>query len=196
MEKTDLSYKRRTYFIEKKFQSRFIMKFCFLVMLSGGITIGLVYLFSQEATTVAIVNSRVMVRSTADFMLPLLLQTVAIAVVLTGLATVGVTLFVSHRIAGPLYRFKKVAESLEKGDFSRGFVLRTHDELQDVAESMNAMIKANRLQIGGAQELAGILKHNLDKFVDGDVATGKISSLQEMKRVAKELQAVVDKFKT
>jgi signal transduction histidine kinase len=196
MEKTDLSNKRRNYFIEKKFQSQFIIKFCLLVVFGGLVTIALVYLFSRQATTVAIVNSRVVVRTAADFLLPILIQTVAIAVTLTGLGVIFVTLLVSHRIAGPLYRFKKAMEGMERGDFSRGFTLRTHDQLQDVAVSVNQMLKSNRQQLGAIQEMTAVLKRNLDKYSDGDVAAGKLSSLQEMKRVAAELDAVAGKFKT
>jgi signal transduction histidine kinase len=196
MEKIDLAHKRRTYFIEKKFQLQFITKFCFLVILGGFVTAGLVYFLSRQATTVAIVNSRIVVRSTADFLLPLLIQTVAVAVVLTGCATIAITLFVSHRIAGPLFRFKRIMEAMERGDFSRGFRLRTKDQLQDFAESMNKMLRVNREQIVMIQELTKILKHACEKISDTDVVHDKATSLHELKSAVRELAAVTDRYKT
>lgn len=194
MEKNNTA-KRRIYFIDKKFQSNFILKFCLLALFGGVITIGLLYLLAGSATTVSIVNSRVMVRSTADFLLPVLFQTVVVAFVVTALATIVVTMYVSHKIAGPLFRFRKVVEGIGQGDFSRTFKLRTNDQMQELAESMNQMIKANRLRIGNVKELTGMLKSNLDHINEQDVNPGKASTLNEMKRVARELKAVADGFK-
>ncbi|MGE5307927.1 MAG: hypothetical protein ACM3OC_02445 [Deltaproteobacteria bacterium] len=187
--------KRRIYFIEKKFQAQFILRFCLLVILAGLAAVGLLYWLSGKATTVSIVNSRVVVRSTADFLLPVLLQTVAVVFTLTALATIAVTLFVSHKIAGPLYRFKKVTEGLERGDFSRGFKLRNNDQMQDIAEGLNGMIKANRQRLGVVKELAAIIRNNAEKIGTEDVPAAKQPLLAEIKRVSRELKELSDSFK-
>ena len=126
--------KRRIYFIEKSFQAKFIMKFCGLTGLGGILTIGLLYLWARGATTVSIVNSRVVVTTAANFILPLLIQTVSIVTILVAIATMAVTLFVSHKIAGPLYRFKKIMEALGEGDFLSHVSIRKGDQLQDLAK--------------------------------------------------------------
>ena len=109
--------KRRILFIDKKFQARFIVNFCSLVAIGGVVITGLLYLLTMRSNTVSFVNSRVVVQSTADFLLPLLVQTVCIVMIIIGLFTVVVTLLVSHKIAGPLYRLKKVINTLGEGDF-------------------------------------------------------------------------------
>lgn len=190
------SNKRKIYFIDKQFQTKFIIKFCLVVISGGLLTIGLVYLFSSRATTVSIVNGNVVVRRTADFLLPVLLQTVAIVVALTALATIGVTLFVSHRIAGPMYRFRKVLENVEKGDFSHGFKLRTHDQLKELADSLNQMIRVNRLQVATMKEFAGIAKRSLDRIEERDLTSNKAHHLKEARDAIDELKAVADKYKT
>jgi len=50
-------------------------------------------------------------------------------------------LFYSHKIAGPVYRFKKVTEEVAKGNFDIEINLRKNDEFKDLAESMNTMIR-------------------------------------------------------
>ena len=95
--------RRKNYFIEKSFQTKFILKFCTLVVIGALLTISIVYFFAMRSTTVAIVNSSVVVKTTADFLLPALLQTVAVVMILIGLATIIVTLFTSHQIACLLY---------------------------------------------------------------------------------------------
>jgi methyl-accepting chemotaxis protein len=47
---------------------------------------------------------------------------------------------VSHRIAGPLYRFRKVFESMAQGDLTQRAGVRTKDYLGRDAEAINEMI--------------------------------------------------------
>ena len=53
--------------------------------------------------------------------------------------------FISHKIAGPLYRFEKDINSLAKdGDLTRIFRLRKRDEMQELAEALNTMVSGFR----------------------------------------------------
>ena len=133
--------RRKNYFIERSFQSGFILKFCLLVVSGGLFTIGMLYFLGKDSTTVAVVNSSVVVKTTADFLLPLLIQTFAVTFILVGLATIIVTLFVSHKIAGPLYRLKKAMQELGEGNLSAEVKLRDSDALKDIAEAFNHMAK-------------------------------------------------------
>jgi len=167
MNNTAGPHRRRNYFIEKKFQADFILKFCLLVTAGGSLTICLVYFLAAQATTVSIVHSRVAVRSTADFILPVLIQTVAVTVVLVGLATIVVALLFSHKIAGPLYRFKKVLEALEQGDFSSAFKIRTLDQLQILAGSLNGVVVKNRDQLIALKKAFKSLEKDLEALSEG-----------------------------
>lgn len=189
-------YKRRVYFIEKKFQAKFILKFCALVALGGLLTIGLLYLLAMRSTTVSFVNSRVVVRTTADFLLPVLIQTVAIATIIVGLATIAVTLFVSHKIAGPLFRLKKVMGELENGDFSADFHIRHLDQLQDLATAFNEAIRKIREKIQALKDGLKVLKDGLDDISENEIAESKRSLLAELKEAAEELNKASRYFKT
>jgi nitrogen fixation/metabolism regulation signal transduction histidine kinase len=133
--------RRKNYFIERSFQAKFIVKFCILVGAGGLLTIGMLYLLAMRSTTVAIVNSEVLVKTTADFLLPILIQTVSVVVFLVSITTIIVTLFVSHKIAGPLYRLKKAMHDLGEGDFSAEINLRRFDQLKDIAQDFNNMAR-------------------------------------------------------
>jgi len=132
--------KRRNYFIDKGFQSKFIIRFCLLVAAAGLVVLAMVYALAKNATTVSIVNSRVVVRTMADFLFPVLIQTFLVATVLVGIATAVMTLFISHRIAGPAFRFKKVLGALGASDFSGKCIIRKKDYLQDVASAISRMM--------------------------------------------------------
>ncbi len=176
--------KRRNYFIDKDFQANFILKFCILVVATGAFAIVVLYAVAGKATTVSFVNSRVIVQTAADFIFPLLIQTFIVTTIVVGLATVIATVFISHRIAGPVYRFKKVLASLGEGDFSLGCKIRPTDSLQDVALAFSTM-------------LANVRK--TFELVDKDLAKlkGKLDggSLEEIKKSVSEMDKALHNFK-
>ena len=190
------AYKRRIYFIENEFQARFILKFCLLVIVGGLLTVGILYLLAMRATTVSIVDSRVVVQNTANFILPVLIQTVIIVMVIVGLAVIAVTLFVSHKIAGPLYRFKKAIQALTEGDFSSEFKIRRLDQLQDLADAFNGMINKVRAELKALKYNFGSLKEKLDNISEHEIAEHKRPHLSELKRVSAELNKIIDYFRT
>lgn len=56
------------------------------------------------------------------------------------------TIFVSHKIAGPLYRFSKAFEEMENGNYRARVFLRKLDEGHPVAQELNsALEKTDRL---------------------------------------------------
>mgnify|MGYP001563273476 CR=1 FL=1 len=187
--------RRHIYFIEKSFQARFIMKFCGLVALGGILTIGLLYLWAARATTVSIVNSRVIVTTTADFILPLLIQTVILVTLIMAIATIAVTLFVSHKIAGPLYRFKKILEAMGEGDFLSQVRIRKGDQLQDIAKIFDDMIAKNRVKIKALKADLGIFKEKLSKISESEISEHKRAYLSELKRISSEIDGLISHFK-
>ena len=159
-------YKRRTYYIEKKFQAKFIIQFCLLLATGSLLTVALVYWLARHSTTVAIVNGHVAVHSTAEYLLPLMLQTVFIELVVASLATIVMTLLASHKIAGPLYRLKVMFSGLAEGDLSAKMNLRKGDQLKTVADAYNEAInklndKVARLKNASSME---DVRKQLDKF--------------------------------
>ena len=189
-------HKRRNYLIDREFQIKFILKFCALVAAGGLLFMGILYFSVMQSTAVSIVNSRVMVRSTADLILPILIQTVIVVTIVISLFTILVTLFISHKIAGPLYRFKKVIQELENGDFSSDFKIRNPDQLQELAGAFNSMIKKVREEMGQLKENSLSLKDKLESLSEHEISELKRPILKELKKISEELSKLVRNFKT
>lgn len=132
-------YKRRNYFIKKEFQSKFILKFFFILLCGIILSTGLVFLFSQETLTSSFNNSRLVISSTAEAIMPTLLITNLITLAIITIAAIGVTLFVSHRIAGPMFRFEKDIKRIASGDLSVRINLRHKDQFSEMAGAFNEM---------------------------------------------------------
>jgi methyl-accepting chemotaxis protein len=52
-----------------------------------------------------------------------------------------VSVYMSHKIAGPLYRLKKCFQDVAKGDLSFEMRLRKGDELTDLVDDFNGMLR-------------------------------------------------------
>ncbi|MCM8784365.1 MAG: cell wall metabolism sensor histidine kinase WalK [Candidatus Omnitrophica bacterium] len=186
--------RRRVYFIEKKFQLRFIIKFCILVILGSLFIGGLLYVFTRGSTTVTFENLRATVKTTADFLFPILIQTILVTTILVGIATIILTLFVSHKIAGPLYRFKNELSSVGKGDLSRNFQIRKNDQLQDLALSMNEMINRLRENFMELKKRYAILKESWDKAIKPTISHDS-RTVAEMEKTIEEIKEKLEYFK-
>jgi len=66
-----------------------------------------------------------------------------------GLAFLGflMALVFSNHVAGPIYRFERTFNEIQKGDISMQVRIRQHDELQDTAASFNKALESLRTRI-------------------------------------------------
>ena len=133
-------HRRRQYFIKRDFQFRFILKFCLIVVAGVIISTGLLFLFSQGTLTSSFHQSRVTIKSTALAILPAAIYTNLITLGLITLATIVVTLFISHRIAGPMFRFEKELKAIGEGDLTKDIRLRKEDQITEMAASLNKAV--------------------------------------------------------
>jgi len=63
-------------------------------------------------------------------------------------------IFVSHRIAGPMYHFEKSARAVRDGDLSVNFNIRKTDEMKDAALSLEEMVESLRKDMRAMKALA------------------------------------------
>jgi HAMP domain-containing protein len=54
------------------------------------------------------------------------------------------TIFVSHKVAGPVYRLEKTCHELIEGDYTEKIALRKGDEMQNLARLFNEAIRLTR----------------------------------------------------
>lgn len=157
------NYKRRQYFIDKKFQTKFILKFSAVVIISSVLIGGLMFYLSQNSTTVAIENTKVSVKRTSDFIMPIIIETLLVVAVFSVLVVLFLTLFISHKISGPLYRLSREINALKEGDLGRNFNIRTKDQLQSLAKSLDEMSLSLRQNYLELRNKCTALKDYLEK---------------------------------
>ena len=179
-------YKRKIRFIRKDFQLRFILKFCLLVLAGTAISTGVLFFLSSGTLTSSFQNSRLVIKSTSAAILPLLLYTNLITLALITLATIVVTFIISHRLFGPLYRFKMDLAEIGKGDLIKEVRLRNKDQLTDFVLTINNMTSSLNSRVSDIEaDLAEVVKSASLKNVPEE-------TIQELKRLH---QKIGDNFK-
>ena len=182
----DYGNRRRNYYIKKEFQRNFILKFCLLVLVGSAISGAIIYLLSKSTVTTSFENLRLVIKSTADYILPAVLSSSIVVIAIIGAATVFVTLFTSHKIAGPLYRIEKDIREVASGNLSQEFNLRQGDEIRPIAEILSTMVRFLRGEVNS-------LKKAITELEMLSVEKG---ASQEIREKIKTLKSEIYKFKT
>ena len=144
--------RRANYFIKQEFQARFILKFCALIIAACLMMGIMVYFFSTRTITASFENLSFVARSTANFILPTLIFSTLIAAIIISLSCIAVVLFISHRIAGPLYHIERSISAIAKGDLTIDTTLRSSDEIKVMADRLNDMVKKIRTAVDASGE--------------------------------------------
>ena len=94
-----------------------------------------------------------------------------------------ISLYVSHRFAGPIYRFEKSAQSVAGGDLTHRVSLRTGDELMELQEEFNGMVAGLQVLVQKDRNLVQRLSERLDDIAKRlpEAADGHRQELRELK---------------
>jgi nitrogen fixation/metabolism regulation signal transduction histidine kinase len=157
--------KRRKLYIKKNFQFNFILKFCLLVVCGAILSTVVLSLLSTGTLTSTYRDSELIIEATSAAILPAVIYTNLITVALIGLATIMVTLFISHKLAGPIYRFETDLETIAAGDLTKTIRLRKNDQLHDFADGLNRMT-------AGLRAKALIVRDELEQACQDPSLTG------------------------
>lgn len=174
--------RRKNYYIKKKFQRDFILKFLALVIAGVLIFGGIIYFMSRSTLTTTFNDSRLAIRNTADYMLPFVLLSSIAVITIIGFAAIVMTLFVSHRIAGPLYHIGRDIDELASGNLSVRINLRGGDEIKELAGKLDNMARSLRSKAAAINSAIVLLE-----------ASSKDAS-PETKKSIQNLKEAISKF--
>ena len=129
--------KRKNYFIERKFQTKYIL-------------LTLLLLLTYTFIFIVIIFAPYMLTLYFDYPLAEKAEAARVMLLLHGtiwpwisgiiLFFGAISIFISHRIAGPLYRIKRSLSKITQGDLSVFVKLRKWDDLKDLAEHINLLV--------------------------------------------------------
>ena len=166
LKKRPAKFKRRQYFIQKEFQFKFILKFCMVLFIGIIVSTGLLFFLSKDTLTSSFEQSRLVIKNTAFAILPSVFLSNLITLALITVAAIFVTLLVSHKLAGPLFRFQKELDQIGEGNLTQAIKLREKDQIAAMAESLEKMrVSLQRKVVATKEEVEKIIESASGKDV-------------------------------
>ena len=133
-------YRRKQYFIKKGFQLNFSIRFLALILIEAVLIAAFFWYMSLNTLTTGYEGAQLRIESTSDYFFPSFFMSNLIVVLIVGVIGIIGLILISHKIAGPLYRFEKGVTEVSKGDLSYRFRTRKGDQLTELSESLNSLI--------------------------------------------------------
>lgn len=159
---------RKIIFIDRRFQSEFIMRFVALLLAGTAVFVLAAYLILNRRLEETYYSAHYAIKSTGEVLLPALLALGGVFIVVLGIAAVLITMYVSHHIAGPLFAIRRYLESVSRGDLDFEPKLRLKDQTTPLAESLaraletlNARLVAIRSAADGMRDASSQLTRHI-----------------------------------
>ncbi|MBN1595894.1 HAMP domain-containing protein [candidate division FCPU426 bacterium] len=195
-----MQWRRKNYLINKEFQIRYIIRILF-----GIIVMALIVAFTVYYTTwVRIMDAFYNVPQIASQFAPLfhsMNQQLVLVLILFLVVFAVVSIFVSHSIAGPMYRFEKTLQAIQEGDLTLNIGLRKSDEFRNLAECVNNMINTLRISMSKNKRLTEEINEVCKKIqtvqppAKSSQVRGWAQDVENLKQLVQELQEENRRFK-
>ena len=171
-------YKRRKFIIDRHFQLKYILLVIFMLLLY---TIFFVVTLFLPQLLPFIFNSPVKEQVQAAEILLLYHKNVWPAVFIVIPLFGFFSIFVTHKIAGPVYRLKQKLEQMTTWNLNTTLALRNGDDLQDLADCVNVLSNELQATVADIQESFSIISNHINE-VEERIAANAIdeSNGQEM----------------
>jgi methyl-accepting chemotaxis protein len=189
--------KRRNYYIEKRFQTKYLL--LTLLLLLTYTSIFVIILFAPYILTLYFDNP-LAEKAEASRVLLLLHRKVWPAIGVVILLFGALSIFISHKIAGPLHRLKKSLSLITEGNLDIKVKLRKGDDLKDLAEHVNILVEelrtvvnAFRLDYDLLSDYILEIEHDIKANVFTEESGRKI--IKKVQDSRKNIEAALEKFK-
>lgn len=193
------TWRRRNYFIKKDLQGKYIFSFFIFVLLGSILFTAILSFLSADTLTIVYENYNVKIGQTPLMLLKEILSAHLIFIVTGGLLVVVLSMFLTHRFAGPIFRFEKSVEDMISGNFAFQIWLRNKDEGKELAEKMNRLIMMLSATLKDLKQMNADMESTLtdtsrilDETDCGKEAPGNLKKAQ---RLNKQMNEILDRFK-
>lgn len=149
---------RTKFFINKRFQSRFIMSFIFSVLIWAIATVAIYMLLLDKKLEALRYSSHFEVSSTADVLLPTTIGTHAVSLGVFAVLLAWTIRTILKKLSPPLYSIKKDLSRIASGDLTGTISLYPGEEFQELACELEKMRQGLRNNFSRIKEQQKILE--------------------------------------
>jgi len=143
--------KRRIVLIDHRFQLRMTAAFIALQFLLTAVFAAGLYLFVDSELHADLASAHASYQSLSQMLLPIVAVLAVFSITLSVVLSTVFVILMSHKIAGPMYRFRTVLESLANRRFEAFTRIRPDDQLGEFAISLDKALGTVKTDIHGMQ---------------------------------------------
>jgi methyl-accepting chemotaxis protein len=188
--------KRRNYYIDKKFQTKYILLTILLLLTYTFIFV--IIIFAPYILTLYF-DYPLAEKTEAARLLLLLHGTIWPWIGGVILFFGAVSIFISHQIAGPLYRLKKSLVQIVEGNLDIKIKLRKWDDLKDLAEHINDLAAELQTFVTALKSDYDLLSDYI-KEIEREIETKALTEesgreiIRKVQESRKNIEATLKKF--
>lgn len=190
--------KPKEFFMEKKYIISFAMRFLSIAFFAF-VILGLILFLSLNKRLGVNYFQDISTLSSLQETLPaIILTTGIIQTVVLSFVLFLVSLFWAHKVAGPLVRFRRYLNMMDKGGIEEGMAFREEDQLHYLAQSFQLMQAARKIrqdrimaQLRDAQRIVD--EYEILSKEKGSHTPALKDKLSNLKKVYKNIQKLLQR---
>ncbi|MGC1455705.1 MAG: hypothetical protein WA946_11015 [Nitrospirota bacterium] len=188
------AHNRKKYFINKDFQSRFILRFVAVAIIWAAATIMLFSYLAGKRLDAIRYSSYIDIKTTSELLLPVTIGVHAISLLVFAGILAATINSLWKRLSPPLYSIKKDIMRIGGGDLASEVSLSKDEEFQYLAEDLDGMRKGIREKFLRLKEQQAVLSAAADELVRSTLvekpSLPSVTSLQAaVERMTADIQA-------
>jgi methyl-accepting chemotaxis protein len=193
------SYKRRRFFIDKEYQGRYIFN-AFLSVAIGSVLFALIIaFFSSNTLSIVYDDYHLRLGTTPELLKNKILSAQWLFIALGGGGVILIALFLSHRVAGPFFRFEQTLNQMASKDLRGRIQLRKRDEGKVLAGKFNEFNEMLSQNLGRMREISENIRQCCEDLPGNDDPVEKndhlSSQLEKIRRYNGDCLEMLNEFK-
>jgi len=187
---------RRRYLIDKRLQTKFILLTMFVLLLYTLLFALILFVpYMLKLSSAVPLGEQTRAARAILTLHTTVWPALGIVVVVMGLLSI----FISHKIAGPVYRLEKILAQTLDGDLNVTVRLRKNDELQGLAEGLEKLIADQRQLVDILQvehDRSMICRQDIEARIARKEICGVVGKdlLEQLSERQKTIAGVLDKY--
>ncbi len=188
--------------VEKSFKLRFALLLCILIITGAIVLTSFLYFATSESLGSTYGEAIYVINDLKIKIFPLIFSSfysILILAVIT-LSIAIISIFFSHKIAGPIYRLEKNLELIGSGDLTVNTKFRADDQLEAIEEDINEMVRSLNYRVRGFADALDEIKRCQERLTrvleDGSSDENDLmDALEALKQGVKELKKMTSAVK-
>jgi nitrogen fixation/metabolism regulation signal transduction histidine kinase len=177
-----VTYKRKIVFINPAFQGRFIAWMLGMIVIFGICSALLMYVLLSSDLENETRTAHLRIVDTWQKLGFSIIVSNIVSALFAGGSVVFAVIFISHKIAGPMYRFRNICTEIARGNLDVSSHLRDKDQLQELASAFGEMVDSlkqrERARGDTVAELRQLLVQAREAATDPDQTTKSLDAIE------------------